>query len=127
MNKKLIIIIFIIIIVIGLLSLKSNNKKEEEKTATKFAATTFNHKYTIYEGTNKTKNEINSLLSNIFENNQRANSYKVNCFLLGEKITDYSINNLKPEQNKLVSDGTYTVSFEYDKNGIIYIIMIDLN
>ena len=129
MNKKflIIIIVIIIIITIGLLNSKSNHKKEEEQFATNLTATTLNHKFTIYEGNNKTKNEINSLLNNIFENNQRTNSYKVDCVLLGEKITNYSSTNLKPEQDKLLSNHTYTVSFEYDKNGIINKVMIDLN
>ena len=121
------VIIIAIVITIGVLFVKANNKKEEEKFATNLAATTLNHKYTIYEGNNKNKNEINSLLNNIFENNQRSGSYKVECILLGEKITNYNSINLKSEQDRLTSDYTYKVSFEYDKDGIINKIIIDLN
>lgn len=126
MNKKYLIVIIIIIIAVGLLITKSNNKKEEEKFATNLAATTLNHKFTIYEGNNKNKNEINNLLSNIFENNQRSNSYKVECIFLGEKIIDYTNVNLKSVQDKLASNSTYKVSFEYDENGIINKIMVEL-
>ena len=121
------VIIIVIVIIIGLLFVKTNNKKEEKKFATNLAATTLNHKYTTYEGDNKNKNEIDSLLSNIFENNQRASSYKVECILLGEKITNYNSSNLKLEQDKLTPNYTYNVSFEYDKDGIINKIIIVSN
>ena len=121
------VIIIAIVIIIGVIFVKANNKKEEEKFATNLATTTLNHKYTIYEGNNKNKNEIDSLLSNIFENNQRSGSYKVECILLGEKITNYNSINLKLEQDKLTSNYTYNVSFEYDKDGIINKIIIGSN
>lgn len=145
MKKKIILFSLIFIIVIGLVigtyfilnnnttSTQNNSSNEAIQTSTPQTTTTptnvqqylseqdksiFNSNFDIYIGKKVNSTQVKSLISTIKSSNEKSEIRTVDLVINGEKSMDSS---------KIDKSKTYSVSFEYDKNGLINKTIIEEN
>ena len=129
-NKKALLYFLLSIILIGLIvmiiyffSRYQNQKNNEDfiitsptpisnvNVMTEQEKSIFNSNFDMYLGKNVTAIKVKSLISTINSSNQTTSIQKVTIFINDEECTDAS---------KITSSSTYSVSFDYNKNGLIY-------
>ena len=136
-NKKALLYFLLSIILIGLIvmiiyffSRYQNQKNNEDfiitsptpisnvNVMTEQEKSIFNSNFDMYLGKNVTAIKVKSLISTINSSNQTTSIQKVTIFINDEECTDAS---------KITSSSTYSVSFDYNKNGLIYKAIINEN
>ena len=136
-NKKALLYFLLSIILIGLIvmiiyffSRYQNQKNNEDfiitsptpisnvNVMTEQEKSIFNSNFDMYLGISVTAIKVKSLISTINSSNQTTSIQKVTIFINDEECTDAS---------KITSSSTYSVSFDYNKNGLIYKAIINEN
>lgn len=139
MKKKIILFSIIAIIVVGsiigarLLFNNSNNSYNNPNQDTSSTVTPptssykgiseqdksiFNSNFDIYLGKNISGNKVKMLISTIKSSNEKSEIGTVDLVINGEPSMD---------SNKIDKSKEYSVSFEYDKNGLINKTIIEEN
>ena len=136
-NKKALLYFLLSIILIGLIvmiiyffSRYQNQKNNEDfiitsptpisnvNVMTEQEKSIFNSNFDMYLGKSVTAIKVKSLISTINSSNQTTSIQKVTIFINDEECTDAS---------KITSSSTYSVSFDYNKNGLIYKAILNEN
>lgn len=146
MKKKVIIFTLIAIVIIGIIAtvvvLNSKNENKENNLANDATPTTevtinhsptpisdvnkmteqeksiFNSNFDFYAGNNIKGNRVKSLIQTILHSNEHSSIGKVDLVINGTKVIDSS--NIK-------NTNSYSVSFEYNNNGLICKAIIEEN
>lgn len=138
MKKKIILFSIIAIIVVGLIigamllfnNQKTTNNSNEDTPSIPTPPTSsyqgineqdksiFNSNFDIYSGKNISGTKVKMLISTIKSSNEKSEIGKVDLVINGESTIDSS---------KIDKSKTYSVSFDYNKNGLINKAIIEDN
>lgn len=143
MKKKIILYVLLIIVIIGIiatfivLNYKKEDRQPNESTTntestvkssptpinnvsemTEQDKSIFNSNFDFYIGKNVKGARVKSLIQAVQYSNEHSSIRKVDLTINGDIVTDSS---------KIETSNTYSVSFEYDNNGLICKAIIEEN
>ena len=100
-------------------------EKSDEASLSRVEIDVFNKKFKTFEGEGKGTNDVNSIIDKIVSSNEGNPNKLVSVEFNGERISENS--EIGAIRAKLMADKNYTISLEYNEDGMVNAVIITEN